>query len=261
MSKFIGYLPVGFPDFDTSVQGFKTLIDAGADVLEVGIPYSDPVMDGATIQDATLKSIRGGFHIAQTFDLITQIQEYIELKMRSGQIHRRVEVYIMSYYNVLLKFGLSDFVDASFECGVAGLIIPDLIPDESGPLQKLLKNKSIKQVFLSAPNSTDERLDVVTASTSGFLYASSLLGTTGVREDGDQFDGVPALIDNIRKSQVRTMNYTPIYLGLGVSNAYQASRVAEHVDGVIVGSKLVQALESGLSQLFIIAKELSDAVH
>jgi tryptophan synthase alpha chain len=261
MTKFVGYLPVGFPNFDISVQAFKVMIDAGVNVIEVGVPYSDPVMDGPTIQQATKVSIDAGFRFDDVYSLLSQISEYATWKSNVGQIAEPVPIFVMSYYNMLLKQGLDEFAKSAKYSGATGVIIPDLIPDEAEQWLAVAKAHGLQTVFLTAPNSTDARLDLVCKNATGFIYASSLLGTTGERSDTNQFSAAADIIGRVRAAKVRNIKTTPVYLGLGISNPQQAKDVAQFADGVIVGSRLVKALEVGLPELYSVASELSRAVH
>ncbi|MDR1861918.1 MAG: tryptophan synthase subunit alpha [Candidatus Ancillula sp.] len=261
MAKFVAYLPVGFPNFDVSLQAFKVLIDAGANVLEVGVPYSDPVMDGKTIQNATKVSIQNGFRFDDVYSLLNQIHEYATWKLNVGQISEPVQIFVMGYYNMFLKQGLENFAKSAGFNGATGVIIPDLIPDEAETWLEIAKSNNLQTVFLTSPNSTDSRLDLIVSKSSGFIYASSLLGTTGERDDSGQFKNAADIVGRVQAAKMRKIITTPVYLGLGVSTPEQARAISTFADGVIVGSRLVTALEKGLSELFGVAKSFAEAVH
>ncbi|MDR0950592.1 MAG: tryptophan synthase subunit alpha [Candidatus Ancillula sp.] len=253
--KFIGYLPVSFPDFETSLSAFKVLIDNGVDILEVGVPYSDPVMDGPTIQKASKEAIENGFHIDDLYRLLSEIAQYIQGKKLETQM------YVMTYYNMVYRAEQNIFAEKLKENGVIGTIVPDLIPDESGEWVSASVRNGLKNVFLTAPNSTEERLDIVTKNSTGFVYASSLLGTTGAREDKNQFKTVGETIQKVRNSLDRMKKDTPVYLGLGVSNKKQASQISKFADGVIVGSRLIKALdEGGLEELAKVTQDIRSGI-
>ncbi|MDR2082040.1 MAG: tryptophan synthase subunit alpha [Candidatus Ancillula trichonymphae] len=256
MVKFIAYLPVGFPDYEQSVEGFKTLVDAGANILELGVPYSDPVMDGETIQNATAVAIKSGFEMHDVFRAARELREYADQRYKLGQTQKKTEIYVMSYYNMLLKYGLSRFADELHNSGGTGTIVPDLIPDEADSWIRISRLKELNTVFLTSPNSPDERLDVVAQNSTGFVYAASLLGVTGARCDENQFSGVQEIIDRVRSALRRHNKDTPVYLGLGVSSGTQAATIASFADGVIVGSRFVKALDISTSELMAVASSI-----
>jgi tryptophan synthase alpha chain len=256
MAKFIAYLPVGFPDYSHSIEGFKTLVNAGADILELGVPYSDPVMDGETIQNATQAAIKAGFKMQDAFRAVRELRDYADQKFKLGEIPKRTEIYLMSYYNMVLKYGLSRFADDLRDAGGAGTIVPDLIPDEADSWIRISKSKELNTVFLTAPNSSDERLDVVVQNSTGFVYASSLLGVTGARDDEDQFSNAAEIINRVREALRRHNKDTPVYLGLGVSTGTQAAAIAALADGVIVGSRFVKALQISTGELMAVASSI-----
>jgi tryptophan synthase alpha chain len=256
MAKFIAYLPVGFPDYAQSLEGFKTLVNAGADIIELGIPYSDPVMDGETIQNATRTAINAGFKIEDAFSAVRELRYFADQKYKLGQIQKKTEIYLMSYYNMVLKYGLSKFADDLQSAGGSGTIIADLVPDEADAWMRISRSKGLNTVFLTAPNSSDERLDVVAQNSTGFVYASSLLGTTGERDGEDQFVHAQAIINRVRSALRRHNRDTPVYMGLGVSTGAQAAAIASFADGVIIGSRFVKALGVGTDELMAVASSI-----
>jgi tryptophan synthase alpha chain len=261
MAKFIGYLPAHYPDYFTSMAAFRTLIDCGADVIEVGIPYSDPVMDGITIQAAAKKAISSGFHVDSIFRTVSQIKQYSADAVANGRRMHEVEVYVMSYYNLVYKFGQEKFAEYLQNAGANGTIIPDLTPDSAQEWMAISQNHNLNTVFLTALNSTPERLQLIAEHSTGFIYASALLGTTGVRQSGIDVSSARESVEHIRIALQRAQRTTPIYLGLGVSNEVQAQELATVADGVIVGSKLVEALGTSLTSLQITAGSIGQAIH
>jgi tryptophan synthase alpha chain len=245
--KFVAYLPASVSGVEKSIQAFKVLIDAGADVLEIGVPYSDPVMDGVTIQNASKKAIEGGYHINDIFEIISVLRKY----------NADVEIYIMSYYNPVFHFGLEKFARNIAAAGATGTIIPDLTPDEAGDWLTCSRQENLSNVFLTALNSSDQRIELVSKTATGFIYASSLLGVTGERSEVHYQE----IEENIAKIRKANLFGIPIYAGLGISTAEQAQRVAKFSDGVIVGSRLVKALEVNLHELYSVAKKLADSIH
>ncbi|MDR1447977.1 MAG: tryptophan synthase subunit alpha [Candidatus Ancillula sp.] len=256
MTKFIAYLPIGFPNYEQSIEGFKTLINAGADILELGVPYSDPVMDGETIQNASAIAIQAGFKMRDVFKAVHELREYADQKYKLGETRKRTEVYLMSYYNMVLKYGLARFANDLHYAGGAGTIVPDLIPDEADTWMRISRSQELNTVFLTAPNSSDERLDVVAQNSTGFVYASSLLGVTGARDGVDQFSDAQAIINRVKSALRRHNKDTPVYLGLGVSSGTQAASIASFADGVIVGSRFVKALDISTGELMAVASSI-----
>lgn len=263
MSKFVAYLPAGYPDVPRSIAGFKALIDSGVDTLEIGVPYSDPVMDGETIQKAGKAALEAGFKIADLFSVIRQVKDYSDSCYLANQIEKPVEIYVMCYYNVAFKYELVEFAKRISVAGANGVIIPDLIPEEANDWVEAAKRNNLRTVFLTAPNSNAARLDIIAKASSGFVYVSSLLGTTGVRDGGgaDRFELVEANVGRVRDALRANVKDTPIFVGLGISSGDDAARVSQFADGVIVGSRLVKAFSEGEEELRYVAKLLADACH
>lgn len=236
----IGYLPLGFPTVDLSVQAAITLAQNGADVLELGLPYSDPVMDGLVIQRATTVALENGFRISDAFEALKQITAEVN-----------TPALVMTYWNPVLAYGVDTFARDLKNAGGAGLITPDLIPDEAGLWISASDEYSLDRVFLAAPTSTDERLDRAIELCRGFVYAVSTMGITGTRNDVDS-----AAVTLVARLRERGASH--IGVGLGISTAQQVTEVVSYADGAIVGSALVQALaEGGLSALAEKALELA----
>src|SRR6478609_7815605 len=166
----IGYLPVGFPDLDASVDAAVAIVEQGVDVLELGLPYSDPVMDGPVIQAATQQALANGFRLRHGFEAVRRITERTD-----------APVLIMTYWNPVVQYGVDRFADALAAAGGAGLITPDLIPDEGADWIAASGRNDLDRVFLVAPSSTDERLRSTAAACRGFVYAASTMGVTGAR--------------------------------------------------------------------------------
>lgn len=223
----IGYLPVGFPDLATSIDAAVALVDNGVDILELGVPYSDPVMDGPTIQLATEAALAGGFRLAHTFEAIEAITRRVD-----------APVLVMSYWNPVLQYGVDRFADRLVNVGGAGLITPDLIPDEAREWIAASQRTGLDRVFLAAPSSTDARLAQAVASSTGFVYTVSTMGTTGARHDVD-------LAARKLVGRLRTAGVTNACVGVGISTGAQIADVLSYADGAIVGSVLVQALADG----------------
>ena len=227
-SALVGYLPVGFPDVATSVAAVRTMIDAGVDVVELGVPYSDPVMDGPVIQRAVEQALAGGVRVADTL-------RAVEAVASTG-----VPILVMTYWNPVLRYGVGAFARDLAAAGGAGLITPDLIPDEAAEWMAASDANGLDRVFLVAPSSTVERLALVARASRGFVYAASTMGVTGARATVGAH--AEALVADARLAGAQR-----VCVGLGVSTAAQAAEVARYADGVIVGSAFVRALQDATS--------------
>jgi tryptophan synthase alpha chain len=222
-SVLVGYLPAGFPSVDGGIAAMKAMVDNGVDAVEVGLPYSDPVMDGPTIQRATEAALQRGF---RTADALRTVEEVAKLG---------APALVMTYWNPIERYGVEAFARDLATAGGVGLITPDLIPDEAEPWLRASDEHGLDRVFLVAPSSTDARLAMTARNCRGFVYATSVMGVTGTRDRTSV--AAPALV-----GRVRAVSGLPVAVGLGVSNAAQAAEVAAFADGVIVGSALVRCL-------------------
>ncbi|MBC7298382.1 MAG: tryptophan synthase subunit alpha [Demequina sp.] len=222
-SALIGYLPVGFPSVERSVRAMVAMVEAGVDIVEVGLPYSDPVMDGPTIQRAAERALAGGTHVADAFTAVEAVTD-------AG-----APAVVMSYYNPMLQYGLERFADDLVAAGGSGAITPDLTPDAAGLWLAAARDRGLDTIFLVAPSSTHERLHMTVAETTGFVYAASLMGVTGERATVGA--GAEKLV-----AATRAAGAPRVCVGLGVSTGAQAADVARFADGVIVGSALVRCL-------------------
>jgi tryptophan synthase alpha chain len=223
----IGYLPVGFPDVDTSVDAAVALLENGVDVLELGLPYSDPVMDGAMIQRATQTALANGFRLRDGFEAVERIRERVD-----------APVLVMTYWNPVVQYGVERFATDLQNAGGAGLITPDLIPDEAAEWMAASTEHDLDRVFLAAPSSSDARMRQAVESSRGFVYAVSTMGITGARADVDA--AARGVV-----SRLRDAGASSACVGLGISTADQVADVLSYADGAIVGSRLVAALEEG----------------
>lgn len=224
---FIGYLPVGFPDLETSIQAALTLARNGVDVIELGPPYSDPVMDGPVIQEATTAALAAGFRMRDLFTAVRRITAETD-----------VPVVVMTYWNPVVQYGVDRFADELLAAGGAGLITPDITPEAAGEWIAASERTGLDRVFLAAPTSTDERLDLLVRSTTGFVYTVSTMGITGERAELDQ--AARTLV-----SRLRAHGASLACVGIGISTADQIAGVVEYADGAIVGTALVKALRDG----------------
>lgn len=238
--SLIAYLPAGFPTLDESVEAAVAVLDAGADVLELGVPYSDPVMDGPQIAQATQTALERGFKLHQLFPAVAEITR------RTSK-----PVLVMTYWNPVVQYGVARFASDLATAGGAGLITPDLIPDEAGDWLAVSEAEGLERVFLAAPSSTDVRLARTTEVSRGFVYAVSTMGITGARQDVDV--AARELV-----GRLRAQGATSVCVGLGLSTAEQVRDVVGFADGAIVGSALVRALaEGGLEALTSLTTNLA----
>ncbi|MCU1524828.1 MAG: Tryptophan synthase alpha chain [Microbacteriaceae bacterium] len=236
----VGYLPAGFPDLRTSIEAAVALAENGVDVIELGLPYSDPVMDGPVIQAATLTALTAGFRIHHAFEAVAEITSRVD-----------TPVLLMTYWNPVLQFGVDRFADELLAAGGSGLITPDLIPDEAHDWLAASERTGLDRVFLAAPSSTDARLSQAIEKSRGFVYAVSTMGITGARSDVDT--AAKALV-----ARLRTAGATSACVGLGISSADQVREVLQYADGAIVGSALVKALaDGGVTAVASAASELA----
>jgi tryptophan synthase alpha chain len=244
----VGYLPAGYPTVDGSVELFTAAIEGGCDLVEVGVPYSDPVMDGPVIQAAADTALRAGFRLRDLFTVVERISA------AGGS------AVVMTYFNPVLRYGVDAFARDLAAAGGLGIITPDLIPDEAREWIAASDASGLDRVFLVAPSSTDERIASVTSHCRGFVYAVSHMGVTGARTS--MGDAASVIV-----SRTKAVTDLPVCVGLGVSNGEQAAEVAAYADGVIVGSALVRCLteaddlESGLVELRALVTELAEGVR
>ena len=247
-AALIAYIPAGFPTITDCHRVIEALVEGGADAIEIGFPYSDPVMDGPTIQAAAVTSLNNGTSAADVFDAL-------EVATKSG-----VPALVMTYWNPIEKYGVARFADEIARRGGSGVIHPDLTIEESAPWLKAAENAGINPVYVVALSTGDQRLKDVTSKCSGFIYAASIMGVTGAR--ASVASGAADLV-----ARIRTVSDTPVAVGLGVSTREQAREVAAYADGVIVGSAFVKALldapsiEAGLVAVKILARELALGVR
>jgi tryptophan synthase alpha chain len=225
----IGYVTVGYPSLDATIKAVTVLEEAGCDIVELGIPFSDPLADGVTIQRASHQALESGVTPTVCLETASKIRKHVSLPLL-----------FMTYYNPILRFGPQSFCQASVKAGVDGLIVPDLPPEEGQELKAASLAEGLDLVYLLAPNSTTERIALVAQHSRGFIYLVSLTGVTGARES--QAADLSSFV-----SRVRQYARLPLCIGFGVSNPEQAKRFASLADGVIVGSRLIQLMEEDSS--------------
>ncbi|WP_370247524.1 tryptophan synthase subunit alpha [Nocardioides sp.] len=245
----VGYLPAGFPDVEGGIAALTTMVEAGCDIIEVGLPYSDPVMDGPTIQAAAQQALEHGTRISD-------VLRTVEAVAATG-----APTLVMTYWNPVEQYGVERFAEHLADAGGAGLITPDLTPDYAPQWIDAADKHGLDKVFLVAPSSTDERIRLTTQACRGFVYATAVMGVTGARDSSSDLAG-PLV------ARTRAATDLPIGVGLGVSNGDQAAEVAAYADAVIVGSAFVRVLldhpddrEAGLAALADLTRDLAAGVR
>lgn len=247
-AALIGYLPAGFPTRDDSVRLMEAMVDEGVDIVEVGLPYSDPLMDGPVIQEAADTALRGGMTPAGVLEVVERVSA-------TG-----AATSVMSYWNPVERFGVDAFASGLAQAGGCGVITPDLTPEEAAEWTRATDAHDVDRIFLVAPSSTDARLRTVAGACTGFVYAASTMGVTGARTS------VSGAAESL-VSRVREVTTLPVAVGLGVSSGDQAAEIAAYADGVIVGSAFIrrvldapslQAAEASVREL---AAELAAGVR
>ncbi|GDY33515.1 tryptophan synthase subunit alpha [Gandjariella thermophila] len=241
-AALIGYLPAGYPTVEDAKRLLAVLLDSGGDLVEVGLPFSDPVMDGPTIQAASDRALRGGFRVRDLFTTVESVA-------RAGG-----RAVVMTYWNPVHHYGVDAFARDLAAAGGLGLITPDLVPDEAEDWLAASEAHGLDRIFLVAPSSTEERIALTARASSGFLYATSLMGVTGARDVVSNAAG--ALV---RRARAHTT--LPIAVGLGVRSGDHAAEVAGFADGVIVGSAFVTAARDGEAAVRALAAELAAGVR
>jgi tryptophan synthase alpha chain len=247
-AALVGYLPVGYPSIDVSIDAMRAMVLGGVDIVEVGVPYSDPVMDGPTIQAAVEPAVRAGVTLDDALRAVTAVAE-------AG-----AAAVIMTYWNPVERYGVERFAAALAGAGGSGAITPDLIPDEAQPWLTATDAHSLDRIFLVAPSSSDARIVSTAQASRGFVYAAAVMGVTGARER------VGATAETL-VGRVRSLAPdVPVCVGLGVSNGAQAAEVAAFADGVIVGSALVRCLldapdADGVEAVRVLSADLAAGVR
>lgn len=239
---FIPYIMAGDPDLEKTKEVILTFEDVGADVVELGIPFTDPLADGPTIQRAAERSLRAGVTLRKVIGFVREIRQLTH-----------IPIVLMTYYNPVFKYGEERLVREAVDSGVDGLIIPDLPPDEAGGLIKLSRKAGISTIFLLAPTSTEDRIRKVARASTGFIYYVSITGITGARLEINE-----SLADSIKN--IRAITDKPLCIGFGVSNPEEASRMSDIADGVIVGSAIVKILHESPERLEGFVRELRKAI-
>ena len=239
--SLIGYFPLGYPNLDASIEAAVAMCESGVDVLELGIPYSDPVMDGLVIQKATEEALENGFRLSQAFEAIKKITARV-----------KAPVLVMTYWNPVLAYGVERFASDLTDSGAAGAITPDLIPDEAAKWIAATDSHNLDRVFLATPSSSDSRVGNASELSRGFVYAVSTMGITGAREDLDA--KAKEVVSKVRKNAPKSLTA----VGIGISTEDQVRQVNSYADGAIVGSAFIAAYaSSGINGLTAKVRELA----
>lgn len=253
-AALVGYLPAGFPDVAGGIEALGAMVDAGCDVIEVGLPYSDPVMDGPTIQAAAQQALERGVRT-------TDVLRTVEAVAATG-----TPTVVMTYWNPVERYGVARFAADLAGAGGSGLITPDLTPDSAPEWIAAADEHRLDKVFLVAPSSTDARIAMTTAACRGFVYATAVMGVTGARTTTSDLAG--PLVARTRALGRNETADLPVGVGLGVANGAQAAEVAAYADGVIVGSAFVRVLldhagdrTEGLRALRALTEDLARGVR
>jgi tryptophan synthase alpha chain len=240
----IPYITVGYPDLDTTKKAALLLARVGADVIELGVPFSDPMADGTTIQESSFRALQNGVTIKTCLDTAKILRKETE-----------VPLVFMTYFNPVLKYGIDKFCLDCQKTGVDGLIVPDLPPEEGYPLERATLEHALDLIYLLAPTSTSERIKLVAKKTRGFIYLVSVTGVTGARNN------LPATLETFI-NRVRKIAKQPLCVGFGISSPDQASQISKTADGIIIGSKLIQLMKSdpSLKSLKLFVQEIRNAI-
>jgi len=243
-TALIPYITVGYPSVETSLKVVPLLASSGCDIIELGIPFSDPLADGATIQQASYEALTQGVTPWVCFEVAHKLRQQVE-----------VPLVFMTYYNPVLKFGLEQFCSKCAEVGRGGLFIPELPPEEGQELEPSTRSHGLDLIYLLSPTSTEERIQLVASKASGFIYLVSVTGVTGARNE------LPRELESF-VTRVRKRTEKPLCVGFGVSTPEQARRIAEVADGVIVGSRILQLIKenNSLKSLRLFIKGLRDVL-
>jgi tryptophan synthase alpha chain len=221
----IAYVTVGYPTIEATLKVVPLLAENGCDIIELGIPFSDPLADGVTIQKSSFHALQNGVTPQLCLELAGQLSQKVDIPL-----------VFMTYYNPVLKYGLDKFSTACADAGISGVIIPDLPPDEGSDLEAISQGQGIDLIYLLAPTSTEERIRLAAGRSRGFIYLVSITGVTGAR------DRVPADLEAF-VARVRKLATQPLCVGFGISTPEQAGQIARIADGVIVGSRIIQLME------------------
>jgi len=236
----VPFFVIGDPDFDTSIAIVKTAIDAGADILELGIPFSDPIADGPTIQKADIRAMAGGMNVRKALEFVRRVKDF-----------KDIPIGLLMYYNLIYQYGTEKFCKDFHQAGVNSILVADLSIDDADEITGPAVSAGLDSVFMVTPNTSPERMKRIAARTTGFIYTVSVLGVTGSREKLS--DTVGELIGKLKK-----LTSVPVCVGFGISKAEHAATIARAgADGVIIGSKIVELIEGNLGNIEKMRAEVS----
>jgi len=243
-AALIPFFVIGDPDFDTSLAVIKAAIDAGADILELGIPFSDPIADGPTIQKADIRARKAGMTVGKALELIRKVKSY-----------RDIPIGLLMYYNLIYQYEAEEFFRDCHQAGVNSVLVADVSIDDADEIAEPARMAGLDTVFMVTPNTPEERMKLIASKTTGFIYAVSLLGVTGSRDRLS--DMVEGLVDKLKK-----LTSVPVCVGFGISKPEHATAVATAgADGVIIGSKIVQLIEQNLADRAKMLSEISGFIR
>lgn len=243
-NTLVGYFPAGYPTIEDSVDACLEMIRGGVEILELGVPYSDPIMDGPVIQKATELARSNGFRLRDTFEIIRSIRKETD-----------IPILVMTYWNPVIRMGLREFAQQLKDAGANGLITPDLIPDEAEEWIEISDELGLDRVFLIAPSSSDERIKRNAESSRGFVYTVSTMGITGERENLDT-------LARATVERLRAVSQRPTAVGVGISTGEQVREVNSYANGAIVGTAFIKAYaDAGLAGLVEKTKELAEGLE
>ena len=239
-AALIPFFVIGDPDFETSLAIVKTAIDSGADILELGIPFSDPIADGPTIQKADIRANKAGMNVHKALEFIRKVKQY-----------KDIPIGLLMYYNLLYHYGVDKFFADFHDAGVNSVLVADLSIDDADEILPAAKAAGLDSVFMVTPNTSMERMRLISSKTTGFIYTVSVLGVTGSRKE------LSGAVDGL-VGRLKSLTGVPVCVGFGISKPEHAAAVAEAgADGVIIGSKIVQLIEDNLGDVKKITAAIS----
>ncbi|MFA5555315.1 MAG: tryptophan synthase subunit alpha [Phycisphaerae bacterium] len=242
-AALIPFFVIGDPDFDTSLELVKTAIDSGADILELGIPFSDPIADGPTIQKADIRALNSGMNVKKALQFISEIKAC-----------KDIPIGLLMYYNLIFQYGIEKFFADSYKAGVNSILIADLNIDDAEEVLEPARRVGLDTVFMVTPNTDTERIKNITSKISGFVYTVSVLGVTGSR------DSLSGTVEELVK-KLKSITDEPICVGFGISKPEHAAAVTKAgADGVIIGSKIVQIIETNLNNKAEMLRQLGEFI-
>ncbi len=239
-TALVPFFVIGDPDFDTSLEIVKKAIDAGADVLELGIAFSDPIADGPTIQKADIRAMRSGITVKKALEFVRKVKG-----------HKDIPIGLLMYYNLVYQYGIEEFFSDFYQAGVNSVLVADLSIDDADEIAPAATSAGLDTVFIVTPNTSPERMKLIASKTTGFIYMVSVLGVTGSREDlSEQVEGLI--------KELKSITDVPVCVGFGISKPEHAATIAAAgADGVIIGSKIVGLIEENLGNKEKILSEIS----